>query len=140
VTREELLSSTAAPRARVAAQASKSKTKNTADAPKRAARKLHPRPPPPRAKMRKVSNDSDDDSGDGEPPAQRYGREPIRFLSKTDVTTLCNVSYPTIWKWMQQGVFPKGKEIGGKTCWRSDEIAHWQNTRPDARVKAGATS
>jgi predicted DNA-binding transcriptional regulator AlpA len=38
---------------------------------------------------------------------------------------------------MQQGVFPKGREVGGKTCWRSDEIADWQNNRPFAQVKSG---
>jgi predicted DNA-binding transcriptional regulator AlpA len=85
------------------------------------------RPPSPRAKMQRVSDD--------EPPVQI---QPIRFLGKADVTALCNVSYPTIWKWMQQGTFPKGREVGGKTCWRSDEIADWQNKRPVAHVKNGA--
>jgi predicted DNA-binding transcriptional regulator AlpA len=101
---------------------------------KRPVVKLRSSPPPPRAEMQKISYDG----GDGEPPAPRHSTEPIRFLSKADVVTLCRVSFPTIWKWMQQGVFPKGREVGGKTCWRSDEIADWQNNRPFAQVKSGA--
>jgi predicted DNA-binding transcriptional regulator AlpA len=96
--------------------------------------RLRSTPPPPRAKMQRVS----DDSGDGEPPA--LPTEPIRFLGKAEVTALCNVTAVTIWKWMQQDTFPKGREVGGKTCWRSDEIADWQNKRPIARVKSGASS
>jgi predicted DNA-binding transcriptional regulator AlpA len=113
------------------------KTRSIADAAKRPVIKLRSSPPPPRAKMQKIGNSSDD-GGDGEPPAPRYGSEPVRFLSKADVMALCHVSFPTIWKWMQQGVFPKGREVGGKTCWRSDEIAHWQNNRPFAQVKSGS--
>jgi predicted DNA-binding transcriptional regulator AlpA len=111
------------------------KTRSIADAAKHSVVEFRSSPPPPRAKMQKIGNSSDD-GGDGE-PAPRYGNEPIRFLSKADVVTLCHVSFPTIWKWMQQGVFPKGREVGGKTCWRSDEIADWQNNRPFAQVKSG---
>lgn len=89
----------------------------------------HTRPPPPRRKMQRVADS-------GESPAQQHTTtEPIRFLGKAEVAALCNVTFVTIWKWMQRGVFPKGKEVGGKTCWRSDEIAEWQNKRPDAHVK-----
>lgn len=128
MTRTELFPRTSAPP--TAAQASKTETKNTADAAKkRPAHNLRPRPPPPRATMRKIR----EDSGDGEPPARTA--QPIRFLGKAEVVALCNVSFPTIWKWMKHDVFPKGREVGGKTCWRSDEIADWQNNRPVARVK-----
>ena len=74
-------------------------------------------------------------SGD-EPPPARSTAEPIRFMGKAEVAALCNVSSVTLWKWVRQGVFPKGKEVGGKTCWRSDEITEWQNNRPDAHVKS----
>jgi len=90
------------------------------------------RPPLPRAKMQPVA----DSSELAELAAKYHTTQPIRFLSKAEVSELCNVTAVTIWKWIQQGVFPKGKEVGGKTCWRSDEIAKWQNERPDARVKS----
>jgi predicted DNA-binding transcriptional regulator AlpA len=111
----------------------KPKTKAIAGTAKRPVVEFRSSPPPPRAKMQKIDNSSD--GGDGEP--QRPSTEPIRFLSKADVVALCHVSFPTIWKWMRQGTFPKGREVGGKTCWRSDEIAHWQNNRPIAQVKSG---
>jgi predicted DNA-binding transcriptional regulator AlpA len=94
--------------------------------------KIKRRPPLPRPKMQRVSNDSDDES-----PAQHSTTTPIRFMSKAEVAAAIGVSPVMIWKWCVAGAFPFGKEVGGKTCWRSDEIARWQNQRPDARVKGG---
>lgn len=87
------------------------------------------RPPLPRAKMARVADS-------GELPAQHTTTESVKFLSKAEVAELIGVTPVTLWKWTVAGVFPRGKQVGGKTCWRSDEIARWQNSRPDARVKS----
>jgi predicted DNA-binding transcriptional regulator AlpA len=94
--------------------------------------KIKRRPPLPRPKIERVSNDSDDES-----PAQHSTTTPIRFMSKAEVAAAIGVSPVRIWKWCVAGAFPLGREVGGKTCWRSDEIAWWQNQRLDARVKSG---
>jgi predicted DNA-binding transcriptional regulator AlpA len=49
----------------------------------------------------------------------------VRLLDKGDVTTIANVSAQTLWAWMRAGTFPRGRIVGGKTMWRSDEIDQW---------------
>jgi len=52
-----------------------------------------------------------------------------------EVTTL---SYPAIWRKMQSGDFPRGREVGGRTCWLASEINDWIATRPVRRIKGEA--
>jgi predicted DNA-binding transcriptional regulator AlpA len=96
-----------------------SKTKDTI--------KRRVRPPPRRDAMQRVSEIDD--------PAQYSTTEPVRFLSKAEVAELVGVSAVTIWKWTVSGVFPVGREVGGRTCWRQDVVTRWLNSRPLARVK-----
>jgi predicted DNA-binding transcriptional regulator AlpA len=86
------------------------------------------RPPAPRRPMQPVADSSD-------PPAQHHTTEPVKFLSKAEVAELIGFTTVTVWKWICAGNFPRGLEVGGKTMWRADEIARWQNERPTARVK-----
>jgi predicted DNA-binding transcriptional regulator AlpA len=54
---------------------------------------------------------------------------PVRLLSKPEVLRLTGVTFPTIWKWMRQGVFPRARIVGegpsSKSVWRSDEVEQW---------------
>jgi predicted DNA-binding transcriptional regulator AlpA len=63
-------------------------------------------------------------------------REPTslpRMLGKG--CRLCGVTYPTIWRWMQQATFPRSRAIGSRSFWREDEIAEWLANRPIVRLK-----
>jgi predicted DNA-binding transcriptional regulator AlpA len=65
------------------------------------------------------------------PPA-RLG---VRLLSKREVLAIANVSYPTLWAWMRQGMFPRSRVAGGKSVWRSDEVDAWLATLPVRHLK-----
>jgi predicted DNA-binding transcriptional regulator AlpA len=50
---------------------------------------------------------------------------PMRLLDKAEVCAIAGATFPTIWAWMRQGRFPRGRIVGGKTMWRSDEVEQW---------------
>jgi predicted DNA-binding transcriptional regulator AlpA len=58
------------------------------------------------------------------------------LLDRHQVVALANVSYPVIWKRMQNGTFPRSHINGGKTVWLSDEILAWMRSLPIRRLKA----
>lgn len=60
---------------------------------------------------------------------------PTRLLSKREVIARVGLSYPTIWDWMRHGKFPRSRELGGKVCWRENEIEQWITDRPVRRLK-----
>jgi predicted DNA-binding transcriptional regulator AlpA len=64
-------------------------------------------------------------------------REPlgVRLLDKGEVTAIANVTFPTIWSWMQRGKFPRGRIVGGKTQWLSSDIEAWIAALPPCRLK-----
>jgi prophage regulatory protein len=98
--------------------------------PKRPVVKRRRAPPQRRAPMRPVEtrNGVDDD-----PPRQPTSLP--RMLGKAEVCRLCNVTYPTIWRWMQQGTFPRSRAVGNKSVWPENEIAAWLANRPLIRLK-----
>jgi predicted DNA-binding transcriptional regulator AlpA len=55
------------------------------------------------------------------------GRVPpaVRLLDKAEVLEITRVSFPTIWKWMRAGTFPRARIVGGKSMWLSSEIDAW---------------
>jgi prophage regulatory protein len=53
-----------------------------------------------------------------------------QLLSKAEVLKRVGVSYPTIWKWMQQGKFPRSRLLGepsktAKVAWYEHEVEAW---------------
>jgi len=62
------------------------------------------------------------DSTQRAPPA-------IRLLDKVEIRQITGVTFPTVWKWMRAGHFPRCYAIGHgektKSVWRSDEIDRW---------------
>jgi len=61
-----------------------------------------------------------------------------RLLSRQDVMDRVCVSYPTIWQWMRDGKFPRGREIGGKIAWVESEIDKWIADLPVKKLKGEA--
>jgi predicted DNA-binding transcriptional regulator AlpA len=59
----------------------------------------------------------------------------LRLLSKREVVERIGVSYPTIWRWMRAGTFPRGLAVGERTMWRSDDIAGWLANLQQRRLK-----
>jgi prophage regulatory protein len=58
---------------------------------------------------------------DNEPPKNA----PPRLLSKKQVLDRVPFSYPTLWKMMKLGKFPKSRRVGGKAFWLEAEISTW---------------
>jgi predicted DNA-binding transcriptional regulator AlpA len=65
-------------------------------------------------------------------PAQR----PIRFLTKVEVCNRVRLSFPTIWKRMREGTFPRARETTSdqqtntKVFWLEHEIEEWMLALP----------
>jgi prophage regulatory protein len=63
------------------------------------------------------------------------GNDAPRLISKPEVLDRVGVTFPTIWKWMQVGKFPRSRELGGKVAWLEHEISAWILARPISRLK-----
>jgi prophage regulatory protein len=63
-----------------------------------------------------------------------------KLLSRKEVLERVPLSYPTIWKKMQAGEFPRSRDIGGKGAWIESEIDRWITKRPVVKLKADAAS
>jgi prophage regulatory protein len=69
------------------------------------------------------------------PTAQAAAADKIRLISKPEVLDRVGVTFPTIWKWMIAGTFPRGREIGGKTMWIEADVEAWILAQPARRLK-----
>lgn len=74
-------------------------------------------------------------------PSQRevVRRAAQRLLSRREMLAKVPVSYPTVWKWMREGTFPRSRDIGGKVAWIEHEIDDWIAARPIVPLKGDAT-
>ena len=61
-----------------------------------------------------------------------------RLLSKREVLERVGLTYVTLWKWMQQGKFPRSREVGGKIARLEGEIDTWIEDLPVKRLKGDA--
>jgi predicted DNA-binding transcriptional regulator AlpA len=63
----------------------------------------------------------------------------VRLLNRAAVVQITGLSYPTIWKRMREGQFPRSHVIGAgansKSVWYSDEIADWLDALPVRPLK-----
>ena len=62
-------------------------------------------------------------------------KRPDRLIYKRELTRRVGLSYPTIWKQMRDGKFPRGRVVGGKTAWLESEIDNWIAGLPVRRLK-----
>ena len=70
--------------------------------------------------------------------ARRRARPRPQLLSKREVLERVGLTYVTLWKWMQQGKFPRSREVGGKIAWLEGEIDTWIEDLPVKRLKGDA--
>jgi predicted DNA-binding transcriptional regulator AlpA len=59
----------------------------------------------------------------------------VRLLDKTEICAIAGVTFPTVWKMMRAGKFPRGRILGGKTKWLSTEIDAWLASLPVRALK-----
>jgi prophage regulatory protein len=59
----------------------------------------------------------------------------VRLISKPEVLDRVGVTFPTIWKWMREGKFPRSRVLGGKTAWIESEVEAWIAALPVRRLK-----
>jgi predicted DNA-binding transcriptional regulator AlpA len=57
------------------------------------------------------------------------------LLTKREVCTIVNATFPTIWKWMKVGKFPRSLAVSGRSMWRADEIDAWLTGLPIRPLK-----
>lgn len=65
---------------------------------------------------------------------QEREKEP-RLLTKKQVCARVCLTYPTIWKWMREGRFPRSRNVGGKAYWLEGEISAWILALPRKHLK-----
>jgi predicted DNA-binding transcriptional regulator AlpA len=64
--------------------------------------------------------------------AERVGMP--RLLDRVQ-PTMATTSCRTLWTMMRNNKFPHGLVVGGKSMWRSDELAAWMASLPVRRLK-----
>jgi prophage regulatory protein len=71
-----------------------------------------------------------------EQPADAAVRRGARLLSKNEMLDRVGVSYPTVWKLMLTGAFPRAVVIGGgKNAWLEHEVDEFIAKLPRRRLK-----
>ena len=49
-----------------------------------------------------------------------------RLIKKAELLELVGASYPTIWRWMRDGAFPRSVILGpNRVAWRESEVREW---------------
>lgn len=61
-----------------------------------------------------------------------------RLIFKREVLRRVGLSYPTIWKMMREGRFPRSRVCGGKSAWLEDEVEAWIEGLPIRQLKGDA--
>jgi prophage regulatory protein len=61
-----------------------------------------------------------------------------RLIFRREVLRRVGLSYPTIWKMMREGRFPRSRVCGGKSAWLEEEIDTWIEGLPLRRLKGDA--
>jgi predicted DNA-binding transcriptional regulator AlpA len=57
------------------------------------------------------------------------------LLSRKQLLERIPLSYPTVWKLMQRGEFPRSRSVGGKIMWLEREVAEWAEALPVVQLK-----
>jgi prophage regulatory protein len=61
---------------------------------------------------------------------------PPRLLARAEMLKRVALTYPTVWKMMIAGTFPRGRAIGnGRVAWLESEIEKWIENLPRQRLK-----
>jgi len=62
------------------------------------------------------------------------------LLDRHQVVALVGLSYPTVWKMMCRGAFPRGRTVRHKTMWLASEVTNWLAALPVRRLKGDQSS
>jgi prophage regulatory protein len=65
----------------------------------------------------------------------KNGAKPVRLISREEVVARVGLTYPTIWKWMRAGKFPRSRQNGGRSSWVESEVDLYIVTRPVKPLK-----
>lgn len=74
-------------------------------------------------------------------PGNNNNTTSYRLLSKKQLLEIVPLSYPTIWKLIRAGEFPRGLEMARngdrvtRVCWREDEALSWIEKLPRQQLK-----
>ena len=63
---------------------------------------------------------------------------PDRLVFKGELLERTGLSFPTIWKMMRDGEFPRARVVGGQSAWLNSEIDNWIAHLPRRRYKGDA--
>ena len=61
-----------------------------------------------------------------------------RLIFRREVLRRVGLSYPTIWKMMREGRFPRSRVCGGKSAWLEHEVESWIEGLPIRQLKGDA--
>jgi predicted DNA-binding transcriptional regulator AlpA len=64
----------------------------------------------------------------------------VRLFDKKYILAITGLTYPTIWKMMRAGAFPRSRIVGQKSKWRSDEVEQWLAGLPIRKLKGDEAS
>ena len=56
-------------------------------------------------------------------------------MSRREILALTGLTYPTVWKMMRAGTFPRARIVGGKSMWLRTEIDTWMAALPLRKLK-----
>jgi predicted DNA-binding transcriptional regulator AlpA len=63
------------------------------------------------------------------------GATPVRLIFKKELQRRIGLTFPTVWRLMRAGLFPRARVIGGKTAWIEAEIDAFIAALPLRRYK-----
>jgi predicted DNA-binding transcriptional regulator AlpA len=72
------------------------------------------------------------------PHAARAPPLEVRLLGKPEILAITNLTFPTIWRMMRAGTFPRSRIVGGKSMWLSTEVEAWLAALPVRVLKGDA--
>jgi len=68
-------------------------------------------------------------------PNPKLEKPPPKLLTKVQVLDRVGVTFPTIWKWMREGRFPRSRVVGdSKSVWLESEINEWILALPERQL------
>ena len=57
-----------------------------------------------------------------------FFREPVRVIRINRMTELLSVSRTTLWRWVNEGLFPQPHKVNGRTHgWTTSQYEEWLN-------------
>jgi predicted DNA-binding transcriptional regulator AlpA len=89
---------------------------------------------PARSGYERVAAAGRDTTAHFEPP-EILASQPAALLDKREVMRRVRRTYPTIWRWMQVGKFPRARDVHGRPGWLESEIESWVAALPVRRLK-----